>query len=228
MNAACDVAAGWLGVWEQTGQMAGRTTKKEGPQMRMFIPAVACFLALVTPSAARAQAGVIVGANFAKLEVSGDAPDAERRTGLVAGVFGTMRLGDRMSIQPEVLYSQKGETFTEQSVDVTIELDYLDIPVLARFTGGRRSGLVVFGGPSFGFKLRARSTFEIDGEKQEEDFGDDVESFDLGFVVGAGVESERFFLDGRYQWGLSDLDADDSELTEVKNRVLSVVVGIRF
>jgi hypothetical protein len=181
----------------------------------------------MTSSAAWAQAGVVVGANFAKLDVSGDAPEGDRRTGLVAGVFATLRLGDLVSIQPEALYSQKGEKFTEESVDVTLEVDYLDIPVLARFTGGRRSGLVVFGGPSFGFKLRARSTFEVDGENQEEDLGDETKSFDLGFIAGAGIESERFFLDGRYQWGLSDMNATEDE-TEIKNRVLSVVLGIRF
>jgi Outer membrane protein beta-barrel domain len=199
--------------------------------MRMLIPAAVCGFVLMTSAPVWAQAGVLVGANFAKLDVSGegDAPEADRRIGLVAGVFATMRMGDLVSIQPEVQYSQKGEKFTEDSVDVTIELDYLDIPVLARFTGSSRSGLVVFGGPSFGFKLRARSTFDIEDEEiEDEDLGDDVESFDLGFIAGAGIESEKFFVDGRYQWGLSNINATEDDQEEIKNRVLSVVVGFRF
>jgi hypothetical protein len=197
----------------------------------MLIPAVAFGLVLMTSSPAWAQAGVLVGANFAKLDVPDDGedlPGRERRLGLVAGVFATLRMGDLVSIQPEALYSQKGEKFTEDGVDVTLELDYLDIPVLARFTGSSRSGLVVFGGPSFGFKLRARSTFDVEGEEiEDEDLGDDVESFDLGFIAGAGIESPKFFIDGRYQWGLSNINATEDE-EEVKHRVLSVVVGFRF
>jgi hypothetical protein len=203
--------------------------------MRMLLPAIACGLVLMmaSPAFAQTQAGVLVGANFAKLDVSGteDEPDAERRIGLVAGAFATLRLGDLVSIQPEALYSQKGEKFTDDELDaeVTIEIDYLDVPVLARFTGGRRSGLVFFAGPSFGFKLRARTTFEVGDESDEEDLGDDVESFDLGFIAGAGVESEKFFVDGRYQWGLSNINAvEEDQDEEVKHRVLSLVVGIRF
>jgi hypothetical protein len=196
--------------------------------MRIKISILTFCLVLATGSAAFAQgSGVIVGANFATLDVNPEqGPTFDRRTGLAAGIFFTLPLGPSLSVQPEVLYSQKGAKYKEGSAEATIQLDYVDIPVLAR--AGSSSGLVVFGGPSFGFKVRARLKTDFEGDSTEEDIGDQVESFDLGLVVGAGFQSGKFVLDGRYQWGLSNANKDEFENAEVKNRVISVMLGIRF
>ena len=197
--------------------------------MRMFAAAVGFCLVLGTSTTALAQAGLVVGVNFATIEYNDpDAPEFDRRTGFAAGIFQNIRLGDYVSVQPEALYSQKGAKLQEGGGETTIEVDYLDVPVLVRVSGGRGGGLVVFGGPSFGFKLRARAKGEFDGESEEVDIGDEVEDFDLGVVAGAGIGSARYFLDVRYQWGLSDADKDQTDDTEVKNRVISIFLGFRF
>ena len=55
-----------------------------------------------------------------------------------------------------------------------------------------------------------------------------MERFDLGLVAGAGLEFGRFVIDGRYTWGLSNINKDESEDVKIKNRVFAVMAGIRF
>lgn len=184
-----------------------------------------------TASSAWAQggSGVIVGANFANIQITPNTNDNlfDRRTGFVAGIFLGLPVGSSLTIQPELLYSQKGVKFKDSTADARIELDYLDVPVVARITSGG-GGLAFVVGPSFGFKLRARGKSEIAGEKQEEDLSDQVESFDFGFVLGAGVQTQKMFIDGRYQWGLSNINKTAFDATEVKNRVITLLLGFRF
>jgi hypothetical protein len=185
---------------------------------------------LGTASSAWAQggSGVIVGANFANVEATPDQGIGfDRRTGFVAGIFLGLPLGSSLTIQPELLYSQKGVKFKDSGGDARIELDYLDVPVLARITSGG-GGLAFVAGPSFGFKIRARGKVDIGGDSQEQDISDEVESFDFGFVLGAGAQTPKMFIDGRYQWGLSNINKDAFDATEVKNRVISLVLGFRF
>jgi hypothetical protein len=180
-------------------------------------------------SASAQQPGVILGVNFATIDVVGEEEvNLDKRTGFAVGILVNMPVGSAVSIQPEVLYSQKGVKFAEAGGEATFEVDYLDIPVLVRATAGGRTGLVVFGGPSFGFKVRARAKGEFEGETEEQDLSDQIEPFDWGLVAGAGIQTEQFMLDGRYQWGMSNVNRPEFDAVEAKNRVFSIVVGILF
>jgi hypothetical protein len=190
------------------------------------ILALAIGLVALAGSASAQGTGVIVGVNFANVKTTPDQGDVfDRRTGFAAGIFFGLPLGPSLSIQPEVLYSQKGVKFKDSANDERIELDYVDVPVLARITSGG-GGLAFVAGPSFGFKLRARG--KSDGQSEDANLDDFVESFDFGFVLGAGLQGRKAFLDGRYQWGLSNLNKTAFDATEVKNRVISVMLGFRF
>ena len=199
--------------------------------MRMSVPVLLCCVIAGVTSTASAQVsgGVKIGANFSNLNFdSPDVPNFDRRTGLVAGVFVTIPASRHFDIQPEVLYSQKGAKISEAGDKATIELDYVDIPVLARYTSGGPASVQVFGGPSFGLRTRARSKAEFGGTTQTQDIKNDVKSSDIGLVVGAGLESGRFTVDGRYQWGLTNINKDEFDTTKVKNRTFSVLAGVRF
>ena len=60
------------------------------------------------------------------------------------------------------------------------------------------------------------------------DISDQVERFELALVVGGGVEFGRILIDGRYSWGLSNLNKDDQDEMKIRNRVFAVMAGIRF
>jgi len=188
---------------------------------------------LLSGSRAMAQEsswGVKGGVNLATLASNQDpGPDFKYRIGLVAGGFFTWPIGSRLDLQPEALFSQQGASFDAPFVSATIELDYLVTPILVRYKlTSSGSGLVVFGGPSLGFKLSANGVAESGGQKTKDDIGDEIESFDYGVVFGAGWEAGRLTIDGRYTWGLSRIGVDEGNPEKTTNRVIAVLAGVRF
>ena len=180
-----------------------------------------------TPAAAQQiDAGVTGGINVANLAL-GDGADVsfDNRIGLVAGGFVTFPLRERLSVQPEVLFSQKGATFDEFGATGRIELDALDVPVLARYQFGR---LFVVGGPSLSLKLRARQVLQFGDDEEAVDLEDDVESFDFGVVGGVGYQFGRISVDGRYTWGLRNINAVEGDEATIKTRTLTLLAGWRF
>ena len=190
-------------------------------------------LVMLSGSLAGAQEiswGVKGGVNLATLGTKEEpAPDFEFRVGLVAGGFVTWRLSTRFDVQPEALFSQQGASVSDDIVDAKIEIDSLVVPILARYklrpSGG---GLVLFAGPSLGFTLRAKAVADVGGEKTKTDIGDAIESFDYGVLFGAGWESGRFSIDGRYTWGLSGIGADEGDNQKTTHRVIAILAGVRF
>lgn len=181
----------------------------------------------------QAAFGVKAGANFANVDFQGDDDtfNFDRRTGLTAGLFVVWPANSRLALQTEALYSQKGITLDEGGASGTTKIDYLDFPVLARFSSSPSGGTSfhLFAGPSFGFRVSAKTEVSVDGEEDfSEDIDEEIERVDLGLVVGAGVEFGRLVVDGRYTWGLSDLDADKSDDIKIRNRVFTVMAGFRF
>jgi len=173
--------------------------------------------------------GVKGGVNFATLD-SGEGPDIpfEYRLGLVAGGFVTWPIGSHLDIQPEALYSQVGATLEVLGVDSEIKTDYLVTPILVRYRlQSSGSGLVLFGGPSLGFKLSAKSVSEFGDFTSEDDISDEIESVDYGVVFGAGWEAGRLTIDGRYTWGLSNISTREDD-PKTQHRVISVLAGVRF
>ena len=203
----------------------------------MRVCAIVMGLLVGSASAAAAQEpaaaiGVKGGVNFANLQFEGEGVDVsfDRRTGFVGGLFVIWPANSRVALQTEALYSQQGAEIEEQGASGSIELDYVTVPVLLRVSSAPsgQASFHVFGGPSLGFRVRARSSGSFEGETSSEDISDDVERFDLGVTTGAGVEIGRLTIDGRYTWGLSNLNKDESDELEIKNRVFSVMVGVRF
>ena len=195
--------------------------------MRVLSGVLVLILLPGSPALAQGQGwGVKGGVNFATQ--SSDQPDEVSlgyRIGIVAGGFYTWPLGERFAFQPEVLYSQQGSAVEELGVKAKTKIDYLLVPVLARYRVSR--SVFVVGGPSMGFKLRAKASAEFGGSSSEVDIGDFVEDFDFGLAAGGGMEFGRYTVEGRYTFGLSNINAE-GDVEKIKNRVISVLGGVRF
>lgn len=154
------------------------------------------------------EIGLRGGVNIASLADAKQEVDSPR-IGLLAGVYGRVSIpGTRFSIQPEVLYSQKGAEVN----NVEVKRSYLEIPVLLRLDF-LTSGLLsphISAGPYFGFKLDAK----------EESTGDT----DSGLIFGVGVDINRFNVGLRYSLGLQRVYENDEE----RNQALSIVIGFGF
>ncbi|PQJ26734.1 hypothetical protein BSZ35_19275 [Salinibacter sp. 10B] len=177
--------------------------------------------------------------------------DFGRKIGLRVGGFLRFGITEAFSIRPEVTYSQKGTTFegsasgviNGQSVTVEFEAtssyDYLDIPVLAEYvipTSGQLQPYL-FAGPSLGFSINAETEADLTARSAGQSVSetntsdDDVESTDLGAVLGGGVSyalqsGNTIFLDIRYNPSFTSLDSEGD--ADIQNDVISVGVGYSF
>jgi hypothetical protein len=166
------------------------------------------------------------GINFTDL--ASDTGTFDSRIGVVAGAFATVPLFG-FEVQPEALYVVKGAKSPDPIVSIELQLDYLEVPVLARFSRpapGMRWYAIA--GPTFAVRLRAVSRFDFEDGAVEEDYSDLIERFDFGIAVGGGVEFGRFVFDGRYTHGLSNIDPFDADDERLRNRAIAITAGIRF
>ena len=195
----------------------------------MRIPVLALCLTLVfgAPAMAQMSYGAKAGVNYANVSFDGEGSvPTSGRVGLLAGGFVTIPLRGWLTVQPELIYTVKGASLNVTDIETDFIVDYLEVPLLARFS--IRRNLYAAVGPSMAFRLRAKSRTAFGGSTEELDLKDDIEDFDLGVIGAAGMEWRRWVFDGRYTHGLSDIDADTTDAVKMRNRVFSFSVGIRF
>jgi hypothetical protein len=199
--------------------------------MRLLSGVIVVLLATAASAAAQERNwGAKGGLNMATLSSDDPAnPDFKYRFGVIVGGFYTWPIGERFELQPEAFYSQQGAALSEQGVDATIELDYVTVPILARYRFAPRGrGLVVYGGPSIAFKVSAKAKAKFGSEDISDDISDEIESTDVGVAVGAAYEKGRTSIEGRYTFGLTDISKDPDEPSKTKHRVIAILVGVRF
>ena len=195
-------------------------------RVRASILAITFAAFIAIPAIASAQepvrVGVKAGVNFAKID-GDDQDDAKNKTGLVAGLFLTKAVNANVGVRTELNFSQQGAKFEEDGEDGSINLTYVNVPLLLTFapssSGATRFN--VFTGPQIGFNTKA----ELESGDITLDFDDQVKGNDFSWVIGAGLENGRFSGDVRYALGLSSI-AEDGD--SVKNRVFSVNFGVRL
>lgn len=188
-----------------------------------------------------------VKAGVAMANVSGDAVEdllgesPDMRMGLAAGMFVGIPLGG-ITLQPELLYVQKGATMEESALGYTAKgtmaVDYIEIPVLLKAGFGTGPAKpCIFVGPVLSILMSAKAKAEFSGpglsESEEEDIKDYVKSTDIGLAFGAGVDIGKLTIDARYVLGLASV-ADPGDLPagvetpEAKNAVIMVMLGYSF
>ena len=132
-------------------------------------------------------------------------------------------------------YSQKGFAASAFGADVTTEIDYLELTVLAGMplSLGERSSVQLLAGPALAFKLSCGVSATFMGESLSGDCGDDgPKSMDMGLAGGARLEiglSETMGLSVGALYNLGLLNMDDSGGSgTVKSRVMTLQAGFVF
>lgn len=201
--------------------------------MRLCWMVISLVLGGATVAAAQEVAvGVKGGVNFANVQYEGEDANVtlDHGIGFVGGLFVIWPADTGLALQLEALYSQKGATFDQGGFKGNVEMDFFDVPILLHVSSAR-NGLAsfhAFGGPSVGFRLGTRSALSIEVDSFRVNISDKIKRMDVGLVAGAGVDVGRFTIDGRYTWGLTELNDDPGEEVTIKNRVFSVMAGVRF
>lgn len=150
--------------------------------------------------------GFRAGVNFSSFS-DDNVLNADRLAGLHVGFFGRHSLSERLAVKGELIYSMQGARADEFSVfeSYAINLNYLNIPVLAELTFGQNVRFEL--GPYVGILLDSRQSFK--GLRQPDTpldvSEDDTNWIDLGVAVGMAYRmSESFSLGARYNHGFID------------------------
>lgn len=115
----------------------------------------------------------------------------------------------------------QGAKTTEEGVDCTWKLDYLNVPILANFYVAK--GLALKLGVQPGFKLSSKAKFKGSGASKEVDV-DGIKSVDLSIHVGLSYQYQNIVFDARYNWGVTKI-VDDADS---KHSVFQITVGYKF
>ena len=230
---------------------------------------MAAFIATSAMAQVRVQVGPKAGLNLYKINDGEDADEDVKEPfgiGFNLGVASSFNITDNFAIAPELIFTQKGrrakaegteiildgttEIPMEYSYTERIKLNFLEVPVLARVAFGNTVKGYANVGPSFGYWLGGKFSYdsEFEGESESEDYkikfvseydddSDDAEilkedarRLEIGAVLGGGLMLDTsvgdLLFDVRYQAGFTDLvDYEDvDEDATFKNNGLSFSV----
>ncbi|WP_346881475.1 porin family protein [uncultured Algibacter sp.] len=199
----------------------------------LFLLSIIAVFAIGSVNAQEVKFGAKAGVNFASLN-GDDSGELDSRTSFHIGAVAEIIISDKFSVQPELLYSGQGakfeETFLDEKFESTLKLDYLNIPIMAKYYV--YEGLSVEAGPQIGFLLSAESEDKEDGETETADVKDQISSIDFGLNFGLGYKLENGLnFAARYNLGLSNVfddSDDDSDDFKQQNGVFQISVGYTF
>lgn len=170
--------------------------------------------------------GLKGGVNLAT--INGSIKSPESRVSFHAGVMAEFPVAEIFSLQVEALYSGQGAEFEYEGSDgdkAELQLDYINVPVLAKFYLFK--GFSLEAGPQFSFLLND----EIDSNPNSNDgdaptqFRDDLKTFEFGVAGGLTFQTDLgLFATARYIQGITDI-ADDMN---VQNAVFQIGLGYKF
>lgn len=207
--------------------------------------ALLLFTALFISFASQAQIGIKLGANLSNL--SGDLQNEdfnENKLGFVGGLSYNIPLStdNFISIQPELLYSQKGFKyadfkFAQGGLNFTregkVNYSYLDLPILLKINAG---GFFFEGGPQLSYLLGIKDKTEVTGptgidtEESRKISKDGLAELEIGYAAGLGYMTPFGFSIGlRYNGSISALAKDNQdELTNARNSVYQATIGFKL
>ena len=181
---------------------------------RLLVTAIT-ILGFAHVNAQNVDFGIKGGLNFAN--ITGD--NTSKDNTVTAFNFGAMteiKISEKFSLQPELLYSGQGYDSGIKS-EGTIALNYLNIPVIAKYYVTKKLSLE--GGPQIGFLLSTKGGTQ--------DYKNLFKTTDFGVNMGIGYKLDSGLNFGaRYVLGLSNIN-DVGSATN-KNGVFQLSVGYFF
>jgi hypothetical protein len=202
---------------------------------KLLFLALAVLLSMNMAHALLPSFGVKGGLNMAKYSGS-DAGTTDYKMGIAGGAFVCLDL-IALKIQPEMLFSQKGAkekgSIGGVSYSGSVTANYVEIPVLAKFSFGKIIVPSVYVGPAFGMLMNANAEVTLGGVSSGSvDVKDAYNGTDLGLVFGAEVKLPvKLSVEARYNMGLKTIAKEYTNALgqtvkpDVKNSTVSVMLG---
>jgi hypothetical protein len=180
--------------------------------------------------AANAQASVGIGIkgglNFAKLSGSQSlSTNYNNRTGYHFGAYALIKVG-KIGIQPELLYSKQGTTYTVSTQNWDANFSYINIPIILKLY--TVAGINIQVGPQFGFASSGDLKSTIGTATTTYNYKDFIKGSDISAAMGLGWDLPfGLSIDARYNLGLSN-NNNSGASGNLKNQVIMVSAGYRL
>jgi len=182
--------------------------------------------------------GLKAGFNLANLYVD-EVKDENFKAGFNAGVYAKLPVTRGLSIQPELLYSNKGAKLTYDLPNILggdgeyrFNLHYVELPVMAVINVVKNFN--IHAGPYVSYLAGANVT-RLDDDNDINDIteleADNFNRIDYGLAGGIGFDFQNLTLGARYNYGLREIGESgfSGEVTRnSKNSVINVYLGIAF
>ena len=208
---------------------------------------ICCMITVwATPAAAQARAGIHGGLSSSALIM--DSGDSGFRKSFIGGGWVRFPLAGAVGLQLGAYYAQKGSSDSGEGFTAEVQLKYIELPLLLAFLfnrAGEVSGYLATGG-AFAVQRGCQVSASVQGASASIDCDAtdvngiqpfDAEKFDVGFVLGTGLEIDRgpiiLTFDLRSNFGLmeafsiypqgSELDSDSGQ-----NLSLAFMAGVAF
>ncbi len=186
--------------------------------MKKIYLLLAGFILLVGTAKAQSPAkfGLKGGVNVSTFNQTNAEWDS--RIGLHVGGMAHIHLAPEWALQPELLYSQEGAKFSNETV---VKLDYINIPLMVQYMFN--NGFRIEAGPQLGFLMNEKYEDE-DGEEYEDD---DFKSTNVALGLGLNyLSNSGLGVGGRYNLGLSDIS--EANGTKIKNNTFQISLFYMF
>jgi hypothetical protein len=192
---------------------------------RLSLPLLATALLFSQIMMAQFHIGIKGGANITKVE--GKSFKDEFKYGYHLGGFAEIGLGNKLGIQPEVLFNQYSSTLDSNynhvyqdvftSDQSSVKLSYLSIPILLNY---KLLGnfLTLQAGPQFSVLINQSKTLLQNG-------GEAFKNGDFAMVGGAQLKFSAIRITGRYVVGLNDIN-DIGSQDKWKSQGFQVSLGL--
>ncbi len=169
-----------------------------------FTVALATILMTTTAFAQHANIGFKVGLN--SYNINNSSTNYDSKLGFHVGMIGHIHLSKQLAFQPEIMYSSQGAKYTFLGTETTINLDYINVPLMIQYMFD--NGFRLQAGPQVGFLTSAKSKTN----NSTSDIKSNIKGIDLALGLGIGYIDPKsgFGVDVRYNLGLSNINENTS------------------
>ena len=228
--------------------MTSRRTSQSGIRVKT-IGLVLCISIIIISTKSFGQStteGIKLGFNSATVGGATNYISLQSIPAFNAGVFINFNIASLLSLQPELLYTNKGYKLTHKADDgpgplaqpnyfVTANNSYLEIPVLLKlYPPSSAFGIVkpnIFMGPEVAFELNGSVKYaSTTSQLLVQDQGPQIlKPTDIGIVFGIGADinlpTAMLMFDVRYDLGVKGLNFPWNS-SNIRNKVLTIDAGI--
>lgn len=171
-----------------------------------------------------------VGMNIAMMTNS---DGADPRIGFAGGAEAEYQINDVVSISGGVMYSMQGLKESEDGTDMTLKLDYINVPIMVNFYVVKGLALKIGIQPGFNISddVKVSSggvnvTMDYDKVMSMSGVDGEVKSVDFSIPYGLSYEYKNLVVDARYNWGITKAVTAAGE--SARNSVFQITLGYKF